>query len=94
MYEKYWGLNEKPFENTPDPRFLYKSSGILEVYAKLLYALKSNRGAAMLTGDSGCGKTLMARALIQELNPDRVEIALVTNPHGSPGGNTHVKWSQ
>ena len=80
MYESYWGLTEKPFENTPDPRFFFKSSSILEVYAKLLYALKSNRGAAMLTGESGCGKTLMARALIQELNPDFFEVALLNNP--------------
>ena len=84
LYEKHWGLIEKPFENTPDPRFLYKSPSILEVYAKLLYALKSNRGAAMLTGESGCGKTLMARTLIQELNPERMEVALITNPGRKP----------
>ena len=84
MYEKHWGLTEKPFENTPDPRYLYRSPAVLETYAKLLYALKSNRGAALLTGDSGCGKTLMARTLIQELNPERVEVALITNPCGNP----------
>ena len=84
MYEAFWGLQEKPFENTPDPKFLYRSPSILEVYAKLLYTLRSNRGAAMLTGDSGCGKTLMARALIQELNPDHTEVALLNNPCDTP----------
>ena len=84
MYEAYWGLEEKPFENTPDPRFLYLSEEGREVYIRLLYALQSNRGAAMLSGASGCGKTLMARALVQELDPEKVEVAFLTNPRWSP----------
>lgn len=84
MYEAYWGLQEKPFENTPDPRFLFHSAATTEVFTRLLYALKNNRGAAMLTGGSGCGKTLMARALVQELDPDATEVALLTNPRWNP----------
>lgn len=84
MYEKYWGLQEKPFENTPDPRFLFHSDDIAEVFTRLLYALKNNRGAAMLTGGSGCGKTLMARALVQEFDPETTEVALLTNPRWNP----------
>jgi general secretion pathway protein A len=61
-------LHEKPFENTPGPRFLLQYGGIAVVYRLLSYALHNNRGAALLTGDSGCGKTLGTRALIQELN--------------------------
>ena len=64
MYEAYWGLKEKPFENTPDSRFLYHSEDSDDVFTRLLYTLKGNRGAALLTGESGCGKTLMARALV------------------------------
>ncbi len=84
MYEAYWGLAEKPFENTPDPRFLFQSDGASTVYRLALYALQNNRGAVMLTGDSGCGKTLMARALIQELDPNKTEVALLTNPRWNP----------
>ncbi len=84
MYEAYWGLQEKPFENTPDPRFLYQSGGGAVAYRLLHYALENNRGAALLTGDSGCGKTLVTRALIQDLDPAKTEIALLTNPRWTP----------
>ncbi|MEW6749912.1 MAG: AAA family ATPase [Candidatus Latescibacterota bacterium] len=80
MYEAYWGLREKPFENVPDPRFLYLPESCREVYTRLLYALQGRRGALMLTGPSGCGKTLVARALLQELDPGTTEVALLTNP--------------
>ena len=82
--EAYWGLKEKPFENTPDPRFLFHPGDNGDVFHRLLYALKGSRGAAMLTGESGCGKTLMARALVQELNPDNIEVAFLTNPSWGP----------
>ena len=49
LYEAYWGLKEKPFENTPDPRFLYQSEDIGDVFTRLLYTLNGNRGAALLT---------------------------------------------
>ena len=84
VYEAYWGLEKKPFENTPDPRFLYRSGNGATVYRLLHYALHNNRDAALLTGDSGCGKTLLARALIQEFDPATTEIALLTNPRWNP----------
>ena len=84
LYEAYWGLKEKPFDNTPDPRFLYHSAASSGVFTRLLYTLQSNRGAALLTGGSGCGKTLVARALIQGLNLEKTEVALLANPPWSP----------
>ena len=84
MYREYWGLEQRPFDNTPDPTFLYKSPETMEVYARLLYALRSNSGAIMLTGDSGCGKTLMTRALIQDLDASSSEFALLTSPYKQP----------
>ena len=80
MYLSYWGLKEKPFENTPDPKFLYYSVRHKEALLNLLYAVNENKGAALLTGDIGCGKTLLARALISRLDPDDFEVALVANP--------------
>jgi len=80
VYLEYWGLKEKPFENTPDPRFLYYSREHREAMLTLRYAVVENKGAAMLTGDYGCGKTLLLRALIEELDPEKFEVGLVVNP--------------
>ncbi len=80
MYEEYWGLSEPPFENTPDPRFLYYSAQHEEGLMRLVYAVKERKGAAMLTGVFGCGKTLLGRALLGELEKDIYRIAFVTNP--------------
>ncbi len=80
MYEAYWALKEKPFENTPDPRFLYSSYEHLEATNRLTYAIEERKGAALLTGDYGCGKTVISRLIFETLSPDRYEIALVTNP--------------
>ena len=70
MYEEYWGLTTKPFENTPDPRFLYHSFQHEEGLSRLLYVVREGKGAGMLTGVFGCGKTLLGRALLAELDKD------------------------
>ena len=48
VHEAYWGLDEKPFENTPDPRFLYRSEDIEDLYTRLLHTLSSRHGAALI----------------------------------------------
>lgn len=84
MYESYWGLREKPFSNTPDPRYLYLSPAHEEAMTRLLYAVTETRGGVLLTGDYGCGKTLLTRVLLAELDPSRFEVALITHPNLSP----------
>ncbi|OGX41014.1 MAG: hypothetical protein A3C53_06620 [Omnitrophica WOR_2 bacterium RIFCSPHIGHO2_02_FULL_68_15] len=80
MYETYWGLREKPFENTPDPRFYYASEQHREACGRLLYCVRERKGAGLLSGVFGCGKTIVARVLLQELNQERYRTALLTNP--------------
>jgi len=84
MYEEHWKLKEKPFENTPDPRFLYRSSQHDEGLARLLYAVQERRPAVLLTGVFGCGKTLLSRGLFAELNSNVYQTAYVPNPHYNP----------
>eukprot|EP01156_Anaeramoeba_ignava_P002646 Anaeramoba_ignava/a219027_15.p2 GENE.a219027_15~~a219027_15.p2 ORF type:complete len:266 (+),score=26.10 a219027_15:186-983(+) len=80
MYLTYWKLKEKPFENTPNPKFLYHSSEHDEAYIRLLYCIKNLKGAAMLTGEYGCGKTLLMHTLVQKLSKEKYNIAYLTNP--------------
>ncbi|HBU69264.1 MAG TPA: ATPase [Elusimicrobia bacterium] len=80
MYESYWNFSEKPFENTPDPRFLYNSPQHEEALNRLLYVVKEGKGAGLLTGIYGCGKTLLARALMKELESSVYKVAIISNP--------------
>jgi type II secretory pathway predicted ATPase ExeA len=80
MYEAYWGLTEPPFDNSPNPKFLYLSPEHEEALVRLMYAVRNRKGCAMLTGEYGCGKTTLSRALIQRLEAERYEIGLLTNP--------------
>jgi general secretion pathway protein A len=80
MYEEYWGLKEKAFQNTPDPRFLYHSAQHEESLTRLVYTVKERMGAAMLTGIFGCGKTVLGQALLEAISTDRYKIAFITNP--------------
>lgn len=81
MYEAYWNLKEKPFVNTPDPRFLYYSSEHEEAFSRLMYAVKSNMGACMLSGVFGCGKTLLNQALVESLQKmGNYKVAFIANP--------------
>ncbi len=80
MYEDYWGLTEPPFDNSPNPKFLYLSPEHEEALVRMMYAVRHRKGCAMLTGEYGCGKTTLSRALIQRLEAERYEIGLLTNP--------------
>jgi len=80
MYETYWGLKEPPFDNSPNPKFFYLSPEHEEALVRLMYAVRQRKGCAMLTGEYGCGKTTLSRALIQRVEAERYEIGLLTNP--------------
>jgi general secretion pathway protein A len=80
MYADYWGLTTLPFENVPDPRFYFPSSQHEEGLHRMLYAVTQRKGAAMLTGEVGCGKTLLSREFLKNLRDDQSNVALVTNP--------------
>ena len=81
MYEEYWGLKEAPFENTPDPKFLYYTNEHEEALSRLIYVLERRKGAAMLTGVFGCGKTVLARAFLSRINRNIYPVAMITNPY-------------
>ena len=67
-YEPYYGLDEKPFSLSPDPRFLYRSASHAPVLRDLVAAIRRREGLIVLTGDIGTGKTTLCRAVIEQLD--------------------------
>ncbi|MEO8444132.1 MAG: AAA family ATPase [Gammaproteobacteria bacterium] len=78
MYTSFFGLNEKPFSITPDPRYLYMSERHAEALAHLIYGVKESGGFIQLTGEVGTGKTTLVRSLLQQL-PEFADVAVVLN---------------
>jgi general secretion pathway protein A len=79
MYQKHFGLTERPFSIAPDPRFLYMSQQHREALAHLLYGVGEGGGFVQLTGEVGTGKTTICRCLLEQL-PGQVDMALILNP--------------
>jgi general secretion pathway protein A len=79
MYTKFYGFKEKPFEITPDPRFLYLSDNHKEGLAQLMYAVREKKGFTVITGEVGTGKTLLVQTLLSKLNGN-IRTAYLFNP--------------
>ena len=82
MYEVYYGLREKAFRKTPDPRYLYLNEVYEEALEQLLYAVEEME-LALLTGQVGSGKTLLSRALVDRVG-ERYEVGMILNPRLTP----------
>ena len=83
MYTSFFGLQEKPFAITPDPRYLYLSERHAEALAHLLYGINEAGGFIQLTGEIGTGKTTVIRSLLEQL-PGHADVALILNPRVTP----------
>ncbi len=68
MYHKFYGFNEKPFEITPDPKFLFLSENHKEALAHLTYAVREKKGFTVITGEVGTGKTTLIQTLLSRLD--------------------------
>jgi len=79
MYTKFFGLNEKPFAITPDPRYLFMSERHGEGLAHLVYGVTESGGFIQLTGEVGTGKTTLVRTLLGQM-PAEIDVALILNP--------------
>jgi len=78
MFEAFYGLKEKPFSKTPDPKYLFLSKSHEEALARLQYAVEEKE-LILLTGEIGCGKTTLTRALMDLLGPEQ-RIINIINP--------------
>src|SRR5512135_3060732 len=78
MYEDFYSLTARPFSKTPDPKFLYLSRTHEEALARLQYAVEE-REIVVLTGEIGCGKTTLTRALMDSLG-ENYRVSVILNP--------------
>jgi general secretion pathway protein A len=83
MYTTFFGLAEKPFAITPDPRYLYLSERHAEALAHLLYGINESGGFIQLTGEVGTGKTTVVRTLLSRV-PHHADVAVILNPRITP----------
>jgi general secretion pathway protein A len=80
MYESFFGLGERPFDLTPNPRFLLLTGKHKEALSNLKYGLLSGRGLTVLVGEAGTGKTTLIRAAVAEFEAQGAVIAYLNNP--------------
>jgi len=80
MYEKYYGLTDKPFNMTPNSKLFYPSDKHEEALNCLLLAISERNGFVVITGEIGSGKTTVCRTLLNRLD-QTTKVALVLNTH-------------
>ncbi len=80
MYERFFNLRERPFDLTPDPRFLFLSTRHHEALTHLKYGLSGRPGITLLIGDPGTGKSTLLKATLQGLPASVSRIAVLSNP--------------
>jgi general secretion pathway protein A len=83
MYEKFFGFKEKPFNITPDPRFVYFSETHKEALAHLRYAIREGKLFSVITGEVGTGKTTLVHTLLNKMD-ENVRTAYIFNPVMDP----------
>jgi general secretion pathway protein A len=81
MYETFYGLNQNPFNVTPNPEFIFLGKNHREALAQLLYGVREKKGFIVITGEVGTGKTTLVHYLLDKLNGnDRTKTAFLFNP--------------
>ena len=85
MIEAHWGLSRRPFANTPDPAFVHRTPAFAEGFARLLYDATDLRGGlSLITGEIGCGKTMLAHALADRLAGSPSPVVSLPYPKVTP----------
>ena len=80
MYERFFGLTERPFDLTPNPRFLYLTGRHREALSNLRYGVEGRKGVTLLIGEAGTGKTTLLRAALEEQRDRLIQTVTVSNP--------------
>jgi len=89
IYLRHFGLREAPFSITPDASYFFPHEGAQAAFNTLLVALRSGEGFLKIVGEVGCGKTVLCRRVLRELQPDCVT-AYIPNPDLGPKDLMHA----
>ena len=74
MYDEHYGLTDRPFQLTPDPRFWFETATHRKAMAYLGYGLAQQEGFIVITGDIGAGKTTLVGHLIDTLDDSALNV--------------------
>jgi general secretion pathway protein A len=80
MYEKFYGLRERPFDLTPNPRYLYLTGSHREALSNLQYGITGRKGITLLIGEAGTGKTTIVRAALEAIAAPSTRCVYLSNP--------------
>ncbi|MBI5739210.1 MAG: AAA family ATPase [Nitrospirae bacterium] len=80
---KFYNLKEQAFSNSNDNRYFFSDTRHTDALIRLKYAVDSMKGLAVVVGGIGTGKTTLARRILDELDEDRYEAALLVVLHSS-----------
>jgi general secretion pathway protein A len=80
MYEKFYGLRERPFDLTPNPKYLYLTGSHREALSNIQYGITGRKGITLLIGEAGTGKTTLVRAALEAVVGPYIRCVYVNNP--------------
>jgi type II secretory pathway predicted ATPase ExeA len=80
MYERFYGLRERPFDLTANPKFLFLSSRHAEALSNLQYGISARRGVTLIIGEAGTGKTTLVRSFLASAPSQNIECVHLYNP--------------
>jgi putative secretion ATPase (PEP-CTERM system associated) len=79
MYEEHFGLSDKPFQLTPDPRYWFDSATHRKAMAYLGYGLAQGEGFIVITGDIGAGKTTLVGHVTEQIDPANLNVIKIVS---------------
>lgn len=80
-YLAYFNLKEEPFNTTANPRFFYQSPIHSIALGKTEFTVDAKKGLAIVFGDTGYGKSTLARLLHGKFKDKGYISVLLTNPN-------------
>jgi general secretion pathway protein A len=80
MYERFYGLRERPFDLTPNPRYLFLTARHREALSNLQYGIAGRRGVTLLIGEAGTGKTTLVRTVLESEERKNTRCVYLNNP--------------